>query len=62
MSKPTKIVLIVITSVAIVANIILIATGNNSMSQVIKDTAGKFPVVPFAVGVLCGHWFWNVKK
>ena len=61
MSKKTKIVLIVLTSVAVVVNIVLIATGNNSMSQVIQDTSGKFPVIPFAVGVLAGHFFWRVK-
>jgi len=27
-------------------------------SQVLLDWALEHPVVPFVMGVLCGHWFW----
>ncbi len=30
---------------------------NDSISEVIRWWA-KRPIVPFAFGVLCGHWFW----
>lgn len=56
----TKITIIIISSVAIIANIILIATGNNSISATIQNISGNYPVVPLAIGVVVGHWFWNV--
>jgi integral membrane sensor domain MASE1 len=56
----TKIIIISITVVAIVADIVLIACGDSSISQTIQTLSGKFPIIPFAVGVLCGHLFWRV--
>lgn len=32
----------------------------NTISQAIVDLSRKWSVVPFAIGVLCGHWFWPV--
>ena len=56
----TKISLIIISSVAIILNIILIATGNTSMSATIQKISGSYPIIPVAVGILVGHWFWPV--
>lgn len=32
-----------------------------TISYFVWQTSAKYPVVPFAVGVLCGHLFWQVK-
>jgi len=56
----TKIVILIITGAAIIANIVLLATGNNSISATIQALSGKYPVIPLAIGVCCGHWFWPV--
>jgi hypothetical protein len=60
--KKAKIIIISVASVAIVANIVLLATGNSSISYTIQNLSGKYPVIPFAVGFLCGHWFFPIAK
>ena len=30
----------------------------NTISEVVARTALSHPILPFAVGVLCGHFFW----
>ena len=30
----------------------------NTISEVIRKKAGKYPTIPFAFGFLMGHWFW----
>lgn len=62
MAKAGKITLIVVSCALVIANIVIIATGNHSMSRVIQDTAGKFLIIPFGAGVLCGHWFWPIRR
>ena len=56
----TKISLIVISSVAIILNIILIATGNKSMSATIQSVMGNYPIIGVAIGIFVGHWAWPV--
>jgi hypothetical protein len=29
-----------------------------SISYLIHDLSGRYPIVPFAAGILCGHLFW----
>lgn len=58
--KKTKIIIISITSVAIIANVILLATGNSSISETIQTVSGKYPIIPGAIGIIIGHWFWPV--
>lgn len=31
---------------------------DDTISEVVLDWAGRHPIVPFALGVLCGHLFW----
>ena len=31
-----------------------------TISEVIWHASLKRPVIPFAAGVLCGHWFWQM--
>lgn len=30
-----------------------------TISAVIWGLSRKYPIIPFAAGVLCGHWFWS---
>jgi hypothetical protein len=30
----------------------------DTISEVVLEVALRHPIVPFALGVLCGHWFW----
>lgn len=31
----------------------------NTISEIIWTTTAKRPILPFALGVLCGHFFWQ---
>lgn len=33
----------------------------DTISEIIQEFATKHPVIPFAFGVLMGHFFWPVK-
>lgn len=33
-----------------------------SISHLIKVWGHKYPLIPFVFGLLCGHFFWGVKK
>ena len=48
---------------AIVYDFYAIAVGGTeaSISHMIKVWGHKYPIVPFVMGVLCGHFFWGVK-
>jgi hypothetical protein len=30
----------------------------DSVSAHVRDYAAQYPLIPFALGVLCGHWLW----
>ena len=32
-----------------------------TISWTIFEWSHKYPMIPFAVGVLCGHFFWQMK-
>lgn len=32
---------------------------NDTLSEAVWDVASNYPLVPFAVGILMGHWFWQ---
>ena len=34
----------------------------STISCVVINAAYKYPIIPFAVGVLCGHFFWRAEK
>ena len=61
--KVLKIIMAVVTVVIIVFDIYLaINPATNTISRIIQTIAFKHPILPFAIGVLCGHWFWPVSK
>ena len=33
-----------------------------TISAMIQDAAHDYPIIAFAAGVLCGHFFWPVRK
>ncbi len=33
----------------------------DTISEVIARAGREHPMIPFAVGVLIGHWFWSIK-
>lgn len=33
-----------------------------TISWLIYDSSHEHPLIPFATGVLCGHFFWNLKR
>lgn len=57
-----KIIMIaVIASVLIIGiadAIALIQGSDNTLSQLVYDSAKKSPIIPFLVGLVCGHFFW----
>ena len=49
------------STVALVAfDIVVAVTGKPTISQKVRSYAGKYPMIPFALGVLIGHWLWPV--
>lgn len=34
-------------------------TEGNTISEIITRLAYKYPLIPFALGMLAGHWFWK---
>jgi hypothetical protein len=36
--------------------------GADTISRVIADAASDHPLLPFAFGVLAGHWFWPIRR
>jgi hypothetical protein len=39
-----------------------LATGKKTLSRFIYDIAIGWPVMPFAIGMLCGHFFWPLAQ
>lgn len=58
--KVTRIVLsVVIVGLAAWASVAAAVGGElDTVSAHVRDYGHKFPLVPFAAGVLVGHWFW----
>jgi len=57
---------VIITIVALVAVVIgwdvyLAADDkeDNTISDLVTEASEESPIIAFAIGVLCGHWFWN---
>lgn len=34
----------------------------DTISRVIADASSEHPLLPFAFGVLAGHFFWGIRK
>lgn len=53
-------VLVAVTAVILGADVLLATDSipGNTWSEVVRYWARRYLVIPFAVGVVCGHWFW----
>ena len=62
MSKRSIYIICIVVALAALAEIACVAFGGTTISDLITDVSYKLPIVPFAFGLLMGHWFWNRKK
>ena len=63
LSMATKIVLGVTVLVLIIWATVAAVFGaeGSTISEHVRDYAAAYPLIPFALGVVCGHWFWTMK-
>lgn len=55
-------VLVALAVLVVVADTILVQHGQGaSLSGTLLELAQKYPILPFALGVLIGHLFWPQK-
>ena len=61
--KITAIFIGIITLVVIIFDIIVLCNPgeNDTVSYVVQMLAHKYPIIPLAAGILCGHFFWPIK-
>ena len=38
------------------------AVPGDTLSETVWAVAGSYPLLPFLVGILCGHFFWQRRK
>ena len=41
-------------------DVYLVAKGQESISEVLRDGAMRYPIIAFLAGVLVGHWWWPI--
>jgi uncharacterized membrane protein YuzA (DUF378 family) len=60
----TRWLLVGVTAALIVWDIVAVVFGGGSatISDVVLDTAKVYPILPFALGVVCGHLFWPQER
>lgn len=64
-SKKVKYYILGGVALALIIWDIVLATNTmprDTISMMIFDLARKHPMVPFFFGILCGHFFWGIKK
>lgn len=65
MSKRVNIWILIAITVALIVWDIVLATDavkGNTISELIALYDQRFPIIRFAFGVLCGHWFWRQRQ
>ncbi len=61
--KLTRIVILVAIALLIGYDVFVYFAGKDAtISQIILSAGLKYPTIPFAAGVLCGHFFWPNSK
>lgn len=60
--RVTRIVLTVaIVALAAWATVAAVLGGpGDTISEYVRDYASAYPIIPFAGGVLVGHWWWSM--
>lgn len=61
--KTTIAILCIIAAFLILWDVWLYVTepDGNTISEALLWVS-RYPIVPFAFGVLCGHWFWPQRR
>ncbi len=60
--RATSIILVLIVSALIAWDIyIAFAQPGGTISETVLFFSHKHPIIPFALGVVCGHFFWSQK-
>jgi hypothetical protein len=61
--RTTKIMLMVLIGVILLYDAIVVTlTGiDATISAAMIELAHNYPIVPFLVGLVCGHFFWGAK-
>lgn len=55
----TELVIAITIATLIVFDVwLVVKRPGQTISEVIHALALKRPMIPFGIGVLCGHWFW----
>ena len=62
--KITIYVVLFIVALGVIYDFYAIAVGGTeaSISHLMKMWGHKYPIVPFAMGVLMGHFYWPIKE
>lgn len=57
----TILILIVMTALLVVWDILAASnkTPGDTITEVIRDVSHRWPILPFAAGLLCGHLFFS---
>lgn len=63
LAKLTKIILITAVVALSLYDIVALINGGSeaTISRITLSYSKEYPVIPFAVGVVCGHLFWPNK-
>ena len=63
LSIATKVVLAVVVLVLIVWATVASVLGaeGSTISEHVRDYCAAYPLLPFALGIVCGHWFWPMR-
>jgi succinate dehydrogenase hydrophobic anchor subunit len=60
LTKKITAIILALTTVGLLGYDAIIAAGSGTtISQVVWQISAKTPLVPFLVGVVCGHLFWQ---
>lgn len=64
MIKTTKILLLVALVILIGYDIYVFAKKDftATISAFVWDKSEKYPILPFSIGVICGHFFWQRRE
>jgi hypothetical protein len=61
--RATKVILLVVAVGLVLWDVFVAAepTPGDTISEVMLRWALRHPVIPFAIGVVCGHVFWGQR-
>ena len=62
--RTTKAVIVAVALILAAYEALVIALGipQATISEAVWDWSSRYPYLPFAAGILCGHLFWREAK